>query len=141
MSKFLTKQEFYDWVLKNLGILSGGGGGGGGGDVTGPGASTDHAIARFHLATGKVIQNSTPTIDDAGTITIPAGEKYKIGTRAIDFRDVDASERNHRHPETPLSPINFSGSSGDYVGGDRACHALPASSSDNSFSTLSIMGG
>jgi hypothetical protein len=36
------------------------------GDVTGPASSTDNAIARFDLTTGKVIQNSTATITDIG---------------------------------------------------------------------------
>jgi hypothetical protein len=36
--------------------------------VTGPGSSTDNAIARFHLASGGVIQNSAVTIDDSGNI-------------------------------------------------------------------------
>lgn len=43
--------------------------GGGSGDVTGPASSTDNAIARFHLATGKVIQDSAVTIDDSGNIS------------------------------------------------------------------------
>jgi len=34
------------------------------GDVTGPGSSTDNAVARFDLATGKIIQNSSVTISD-----------------------------------------------------------------------------
>ncbi len=42
----------------------------GAGDVTGPGSSTDNAIARFHSTTGKVIQNSVVTIGDTGIITI-----------------------------------------------------------------------
>ncbi len=45
-----------------------GGGGGGGGDVTGPASSTDNAIARFDSTTGKVIQNSSVTVSDAGDI-------------------------------------------------------------------------
>lgn len=36
----------------------------GSGDVTGPASSTDNAIARFNLTTGKVIQNSGVTIGD-----------------------------------------------------------------------------
>jgi hypothetical protein len=36
--------------------------------VTGPSSSTDNAIARFHLASGGVIQNSAVTIDDSGNI-------------------------------------------------------------------------
>jgi hypothetical protein len=38
------------------------------GDVTGPASSTDNAIARFDLTTGKVIQNSTVTLSDAGAL-------------------------------------------------------------------------
>jgi len=45
--------------------------GGGGGDVTGPASSTDNAIARFDGTTGKLIQNSTVTIDDSGNTNIP----------------------------------------------------------------------
>jgi len=36
----------------------------GAGDVTGPGSSTDNAIARFDGTTGKLVQNSGVTIDD-----------------------------------------------------------------------------
>jgi hypothetical protein len=43
-------------------------GGAGTGDVVGPVSSTDHAIARFDLTTGKVIQNSTAILSDAGDI-------------------------------------------------------------------------
>ena len=42
--------------------------GSGTGDVVGPASSTDHAIARFDLATGKLIQNSTAILSDAGDI-------------------------------------------------------------------------
>jgi hypothetical protein len=43
-------------------------GGSGGGDVTGATSSTDNAITRFNGTTGKVIQNSTVTLDDNGNI-------------------------------------------------------------------------
>jgi hypothetical protein len=43
-------------------------GGAGTGDVSGPGSSTDNAIARFDGAAGKIIQNSAVTIDDLGNI-------------------------------------------------------------------------
>lgn len=39
------------------------------GNVVGPPASTDEAIARFDLATGRLIQNSGVLIDDANSIT------------------------------------------------------------------------
>jgi len=37
-----------------------------GGDVVGPASATDNAISRFDTTTGKLIQNSVVTIDDAG---------------------------------------------------------------------------
>jgi hypothetical protein len=40
----------------------------GAGDVVGPSSATDKAIARFDLATGKLLKNSSVTIDDSGNI-------------------------------------------------------------------------
>ena len=45
------------------------GGGGGSGDVTGPASSTDNAVVRYDLTTGKIIQNSVVIISDAGAVT------------------------------------------------------------------------
>jgi hypothetical protein len=42
------------------------------GDVVGPSSATDNAVARFDLTTGKLIQNSTTIIDDAGNLGIGA---------------------------------------------------------------------
>jgi hypothetical protein len=39
------------------------------GDVVGPASSTDNAVARFDLATGKLLQNSVVIIGDTGNIT------------------------------------------------------------------------
>lgn len=39
------------------------------GDVTGPASSTDNALARFDLTTGKIIQNSVATLSDAGVLS------------------------------------------------------------------------
>jgi len=47
------------------------GGGGGSGDVVGPSSSTDNAVVRFDLTTGKLIQNSGVTISDANNVVIP----------------------------------------------------------------------
>jgi hypothetical protein len=49
-------------------LAANGTGGGGTGDVVGPASSTDNAIARFNLATGKLIQNSTVLLDDNGKL-------------------------------------------------------------------------
>jgi hypothetical protein len=37
-----------------------------------PASATDNAIARFHLTTGREIQNSAATIDDNGVLRVPA---------------------------------------------------------------------
>lgn len=44
----------------------------GSGDVDGPASSTDNALSRYDGTTGKIIQNSAATLDDAGTLTAPA---------------------------------------------------------------------
>ena len=40
------------------------------GDVTGPGSSTDNALAKYDSTTGKIIQNSNATLSDAGVLTV-----------------------------------------------------------------------
>lgn len=65
-------------------------GGGGSGDVTGPASSTDNAITRFDGTGGKTIQNSSATIDDNGTVNIPAGQEYQINGTALSASDVGA---------------------------------------------------
>jgi hypothetical protein len=44
-----------------------------GGDVVGPSSATDNAVARFDTTTGKLIQNSTTTIDDSGVLSTSKG--------------------------------------------------------------------
>ena len=39
------------------------------GDVVGPSSATDNAITRFDTTTGKLIQNSSATLDDSGNMT------------------------------------------------------------------------
>lgn len=53
-------------------ISGGGGGAGGSGDVVGPAASTDNAIARWDLATGKLLQDSSVLVPDglSGTVVV-----------------------------------------------------------------------
>jgi len=43
---------------------------GSGGDVVGPASSTDNAFARFDATTGKLLQNSTATLDDVGLASL-----------------------------------------------------------------------
>jgi hypothetical protein len=67
-----------------------------GGDVVGPASATDNAITRFDLTTGKLIQNSTVTLDDNGNVinansigldTTPATVPTTVGTMSWDDGD------------------------------------------------------
>lgn len=66
---------------------------GGAGDVIGPATSVDHSIARFNGTDNKTIQDSLATIDDAGSINIPAGETY----------DIDGSPHTHAGGSGPTT--------------------------------------
>jgi hypothetical protein len=60
----------------------------GAGDIVGPATSTDNAIPRFHSTTGKIIQEGydsgkTPTISDAGVLTLPGGIDGKADGNAV----------------------------------------------------------
>jgi hypothetical protein len=46
----------------------------GGGDVTGPGSSTDHAIARWDGTGGDTLLDSVPTINDDGDLAMNGGD-------------------------------------------------------------------
>lgn len=72
------------------------GGGAGSGDVVGPASSTDNAITRFDGTTGKLVQNSTATIDDNGNFgnvnaiafdTTPATTPTAVGAMFWDSGD------------------------------------------------------
>lgn len=51
----------------------------GSGDVTGPASSTDNAVARFDLTTGKIIQNSGVIINDSGEVTVGVWKGTEVG--------------------------------------------------------------
>lgn len=58
-----------DAILVDIEVSYAATGGTGAGDVTGPGSATDNAITRFDSTTGKVIQNSSASVDDSGNLT------------------------------------------------------------------------
>lgn len=83
-------------------------GGGGTGDVVGPASATDNAIARFDLTTGKLIQNSTVILDDAGTIT---------GVAALAATTVSVTSANAGTATITSGNLTFS-STGQRITGD-----------------------
>ena len=64
----------------------------GGGDVVGPGSATNNAIARYDTTTGKLIQDSLTTIDDNGSVNIPAGQTYNIDGTRLGSADIEIDE-------------------------------------------------
>lgn len=58
----------------------------GSGDVTGPGSSTDNALARFDGLSGKIIQNSLATLDDNGIFALSSASTATSGTVTGDTR-------------------------------------------------------
>ena len=65
---------------------------GGTGDVVGPGSATNNAIARYDTTTGKLIQDSLATIDDNGSVNIPAGQTYNIDGTRLGSADIEIDE-------------------------------------------------
>lgn len=51
--------------------------------VQGPASATDNAVVRFDLATGKLVQDSTVTISDTGTLNIPTGQTYQVNGTTV----------------------------------------------------------
>lgn len=65
----------------------------GAGDVVGPASATDNAIARYDLTTGKLIQDSSVTVDDAGMVTTGSAT-YTTAVKVGDFAGIGWDQRN-----------------------------------------------
>lgn len=57
----------------------------GSGDVVGPASATDEALVRYNLTTGKLIQDSSATLDDSGNFATPGTVDGGGGTFEGDF--------------------------------------------------------
>jgi hypothetical protein len=65
----------------------------GSGDVSGPSSATNNAIARFDLTTGKLIKDSLVTVDDSGSVNIPADQSYLVnGSPVSGYSDEQAQD-------------------------------------------------
>lgn len=63
----------------------------GAGDASGPGSSTDNALARFDGTTGKLIQNSATILSDTDTITTPNAAADEIGYKGVPMHVISAN--------------------------------------------------
>jgi hypothetical protein len=94
------------------------GGGGGSGDVVGPASSTDNALVRFDLSTGKLIQNSGVTLDDSNNLTFPTlaniywgGTSTYINGESAGDLQLFAADDIELHPQGVLQ-VSFSDGGG-----------------------------
>lgn len=84
-------------------------GGGGTGDVVGPASATDNALVRFDGTTGKLVQNSGATLDDAGTLT---ASSFSGGGSALTSLNINGTSGNgHIHLRHQASDPTAPGSS------------------------------
>jgi hypothetical protein len=76
--------------------------GGGTGDVVGPVVSTDHALVRWHEATGTIIQNSDAILTDTGDLTL-SGDLAVVKTAG----GVNANIAVDRFVNTDAAKVSF----------------------------------
>ena len=81
------------------------------GDVVGPAGATDMHISRFDGATGKLIQDSLVTLNDLGTIGIPAGGGLSVdgGTFVVDATANQVALGDTAAPLTDLTIFQTTG--------------------------------
>jgi hypothetical protein len=103
-----------------------------GGDVVGPASATDEAIARFDTTTGKLIQNSSATINDSGQLALNTGAAF--GTALLTLRS-DASAST-----TPSIAMDGYGGSVYNIGFRRANGTIASPTATLATTIISILG-
>lgn len=104
--------------------------GAGAGDVLGPASSGDNAIARFDATSGKIIQNSSATVDDSGNLTSltqqatgTGANKMPVGTTAQ--RPASPTQGMYRMNSTTGEPEWYDSGSSSWVPfGDRLSYSI-----------------
>lgn len=66
----------------------------GSGDVVGPASATDDALVRFDSTTGKLVQNSTATLSDAGTLSVDGVSSSSVTADAVNADAVTVNTSN-----------------------------------------------
>ena len=93
--------EVLSWVDQTIGT----------GDVVGPATSTDHALARFDLTTGELLQDSVGILTDAGVltgVTITESMISDFGSYQIKETD-DIDETTFSGSDNQVSAANVTG--------------------------------
>lgn len=122
--------------------------GGGSGDVVGPASAADNAITRYDSTTGKLIQNSSATVDDNGTINIPTGQTYNINGSAHthayaanSFSTIAVSGQSDVIADSSADTLTFAAGSNVTLTTDAGTDTVTiAASSGNAFGTVAVSG-
>lgn len=77
--------------------------GAGAGDVLGPASSADNAIARFDGTSGKIVQNSSATIDDSGNLSVTSSTSTGTGANTM---SVGTTAQRPATPTTGMYRMN-----------------------------------
>ena len=94
---------------------------GGGGDVTGPGSSTQYAVALFDDTTGKVIRNSALTTDGSNSLfiagTLGVSGSTTFGASALPSADMtyDLGSPSFRWANVYTGDLHLRNDRGDYT--------------------------
>jgi hypothetical protein len=94
------------------------------GNASGPASSTDNAIVRFDGATGKLLQSSLATLDDAGNIATPGTVDGR--DVSVDGANLDIARTDHAGTDAPNNitvPSSRTVRAGDAVAGGTADQA------------------
>jgi len=84
------------------------------GDVGGPASSTDNALARFNGTTGKVLQNSSATLSDAGLLT--ATSFAGIGTSLTALNGSNISSGTVAQARLPTNVAYYDATTANFTG-------------------------
>lgn len=98
----LADQKLYSKKADGTVVLVGSGLGGAG-DVQGPTSATDNALARFDGTTGKIIQNSTASLDDNGNLSVASVSCSDTGAVKL---PVGTIAQRPSSPQTGMVRIN-----------------------------------
>ena len=106
----LADQKLYSKNASGTVILVGSGGAGSG-DVQGPASSTDNALARFDGTNGKIIQNSSATLDDSGNLDVASAKADFVdldtGASAPSYAQACVHKGNSTMAACRFNPSNF----------------------------------
>jgi hypothetical protein len=109
----------------------------GGGDVNGPASATSSAIALYDGITGKVIKNSTVTVDGSGNVTGGTYNGVTVAAHAARHAPTGPDALGTAAPTTGIGAGNAEGGASTFARSDHN-HALRTDSTDLTIGSIAI---